>query len=57
MTKKIFISRPLPKAVLSAAALLGDITVREDTSAMTEDEMVASLVTVSYTHLRAHETS
>ena len=44
MTKKIFISRPLPKAVLSAAALLGDITVREDTSAMTEDEMVDSLV-------------
>ena len=44
MTKKIFISRPLPKAVLSAAALLGDITVRKDTSAMTEDEMVDSLV-------------
>ena len=44
MTKKIFISRPLPKDVLSAAALLGDITVREDTSAMTEDEMVDSLV-------------
>ena len=30
--------------MLSAAALLGDITVREDTSAMTEDEMVDSLV-------------
>ena len=44
MTKKIFISRPLPNAVLSAAALLGDITVREDTSAMTEEEMVDSLV-------------
>ena len=30
--------------MLSAAALLGDITVREDTSAMTEEEMVDSLV-------------
>ncbi|GIR44991.1 MAG: hypothetical protein CM15mP54_18450 [Paracoccaceae bacterium] len=33
-----------PESCLSAAALLGDITVREDTSAMTEDEMVDSLV-------------
>ena len=44
MTKKIFISRPLPQKVLNSAALLGEITVRENTSAMSKSEMVESLV-------------
>jgi hydroxypyruvate reductase len=44
LTKKIFISRPLPQEVLNAAALLGEITVRENTSAMSKSEMVESLV-------------
>ena len=43
MTEKIFISRPLPQEVLNAAAHLGEITVRENTSAMSESEMVYSL--------------
>ena len=43
MTKKIFISRPLPQEVLNTAAHLGEITVRENTSAMSESEMVYSL--------------
>ena len=44
MTKKIFITRPLPKEVLSAAGLLGQVTVRENTTAMNENEMIDSLV-------------
>ena len=44
MTKKIFITRPLPKEVLSAAGLLGEVNVRENTSAMNESEMIDSLV-------------
>jgi hydroxypyruvate reductase len=43
LTEKIFISRPLPQEVLNAAAHLGEITVRENTSAMSESEMVYSL--------------
>ena len=43
MTEKIFISRPLPQEVLNAAAHLGEVTVRENTSAMSESEMVYSL--------------
>ena len=43
MTEKIFISRPLPQEVLNAAGHLGEITVRENTSAMSESEMVYSL--------------
>ena len=43
MTKKIFISRPLPQEVLNTAAHLGEITVRENTSAMSESEMIYSL--------------
>ena len=44
MTKKILITRPLPKEVLSAAGLLGEVTVRENTTAMNENEMIDSLV-------------
>ena len=43
MTEKIFISRPLPQEVLNAVGHLGEITVRENTSAMSESEMVYSL--------------
>ena len=43
MTKKIYISRPLPQEVLNTAAHLGEITVRENTSAMSESEMIYSL--------------
>jgi lactate dehydrogenase-like 2-hydroxyacid dehydrogenase len=43
LTKKIFISRPLPQEVLNTVAHLGEITVRENTSAMSESEMVYSL--------------
>jgi hydroxypyruvate reductase len=43
LTKKIFISRPLPQEVLKTVAHLGEITVRENTSAMSESEMVYSL--------------
>ncbi|MDA5093326.1 D-glycerate dehydrogenase [Aliiroseovarius sp. KMU-50] len=39
----LFISRPLPDAVLDRARARFDTTIRSDTTGMTEDEMVASL--------------
>lgn len=40
---KLFISRPLPDAVLDRARASFDVTVREDTSPLTRDEMLTAL--------------